>query len=97
MNHVLIVGSGLQGLNTAYALKTRGIPEITIIDGAPGPHGASMVHAGWIVPAHSEPVGAPGMTKQSLKWMLKSDSPLYIKRGVADLLLLCGFFWFWRA
>ena len=97
MNHVLIIGSGLQGLNTAYALKSRGIPEITIIDGAPGPHGASMVHAGWIVPAHSEPVGAPGMTKQSLKWMLKSDSPLYIKPAVADVEFMSWLLRFWRA
>ena len=36
MKHVLIVGSGLIGLNTAYALKQRGVPEITIIDGGPG-------------------------------------------------------------
>ena len=46
MKHVLIIGSGLQGLNTAYALKRRGVPDITIIDSAAGPHGASLVHAG---------------------------------------------------
>jgi D-amino-acid dehydrogenase len=97
MKHVLIIGSGLQGLNAAYALKQRGVSEITIVDSAAGPHGASMVHAGWIVPAHSEPVGAPGMTRQSLKWMLKSDSPLYIKPAVHDFEFMSWLFKFWRA
>jgi D-amino-acid dehydrogenase len=96
MKHVLIIGSGLIGLSTAYALKQRGVPYITILDGAPGPHGASVVNAGWLTTEHSEPVGVPGMTGQALKWMLKSDSPLYIRPAVHDLDLMIWLFRFWR-
>jgi D-amino-acid dehydrogenase len=97
MKHVLIIGSGLIGLSTAFALKQRGVPEITIIDSAPGPHGASVVNAGWVTPTHSDPVGVPGMTKQVAKWMLKSDSPLYIKPALHDPEFMWWLFKFWRA
>src|SRR5688572_8700469 len=96
MKHVLIIGSGLIGLSTAFALKQRGVPDITILDAAPGPHGASVVNAGWITTMHSEPVGAPGMTRQTLKWMLRSDSPLYIKPAVNDPEFMRWLFRFWR-
>jgi D-amino-acid dehydrogenase len=97
MKHVLIIGSGVIGLSTAYSLKQRGVPEITIIDSGPGPHGASVVNAGWVTPAHSDPVGVPGMTTQALKWMLKSDSPLYIKPAVHDPEFMLWLFKFWRS
>jgi D-amino-acid dehydrogenase len=97
MKHVLIIGSGVIGLSTAFSLKQRGVPEITIIDSAPGPHGASVVNAGWVTPAHSDPVGVPGMTKQALKWMLKSDSPLYIKPAINDPEFMFWLFKFWRS
>ena len=41
--------------------------------------GAAEVNAGWIVPAESAPVPGPGMISKSLKWMLRRDSPLYIR------------------
>jgi D-amino-acid dehydrogenase len=97
MKHVLIIGSGLIGLSTAFALKQRGVPDITILDSAPGPHGASVVNAGWITSMHSEPVGAPGMTMQAMKWMLRSDSPLYIKPAVNDPEFIRWLFRFWRS
>ena len=97
MKHVLIIGSGLIGLSTAFALKQRGVPEITILDGAPGPNGASVVNAGWLTTEHSEPVGVPGMTGQALKWMLKSDSPLYIKPSFRDPDLMIWLLRFWRS
>lgn len=97
MKHVLIIGGGIIGLSTAFALKQRGVPQVTVIDSAPGPHGASIVNAGWITQTHSEPVGAPGMTGQVLKWMMKSDSPLYIKPAVNDPEFMWWLFRFWRA
>jgi D-amino-acid dehydrogenase len=93
MKHVLIIGGGVIGLTTAFALKQRGVPEVTILDGAPAPHGASIVNAGWITPSHAEPVG---MTRQALRWMLKSDSPLYIKPAPTDLELMRWLLRFWR-
>ena len=50
-----------------------------------------------LCPRIPSPVGAPGMTRQSLKWMLKSDSPLYIKPAVHDSEFMLWLFKFWRA
>jgi D-amino-acid dehydrogenase len=66
------------GLACAYSLRKRDY-EVTIVDAqAPGA-GASEGNAGWITPSLSMPVPAPGIVGQSLRWMLRSDSPLYIK------------------
>ena len=75
---VVIVGAGVVGLATAYSLASRGA-EVTIVsDRAPGA-GASTNNAGWVVPTESGPVPAPGLILQALKWMLRSDSPVYVR------------------
>jgi D-amino-acid dehydrogenase len=66
------------GLCAAYWLQKRGC-RVTVLDaGSPG-GACSKGNAGWIVPCLSGPVPAPGVVKSSLRWMLRSDSPLYIK------------------
>jgi D-amino-acid dehydrogenase len=97
MRRVVIIGGGIIGLSTAYALYKQGVPEITIVDAAEGPNGASIVNAGWICPAHSDPVPAPGLIGKSMRWMLHSDSPLYIKPSVRDPDLAKWLFSFWRS
>jgi D-amino-acid dehydrogenase len=72
------VGGGVIGLCTAFALRQRGA-AVTVLDAGPTERAASHVNAGWIVPTLSEPVPAPGLIVTSLKWMLRSDSPLYIR------------------
>jgi D-amino-acid dehydrogenase len=75
---VTIVGSGIIGLAAAYELAKRGC-EVTIVgDREPG-GGASINNAGWIVPAESGPVPAPGLVLQALRWMLSPDSPVYVR------------------
>ncbi|MDQ2683939.1 MAG: FAD-dependent oxidoreductase [Chloroflexota bacterium] len=98
MKHVVIIGGGLIGLSTAYSLQQRGVEQVTILEEADGPHGASLVHAGWISPGHSDPVPAPGLVRQSMKWMMRSDSPLYIRPGaMADPDFARWMYRFWRA
>jgi D-amino-acid dehydrogenase len=75
---VVIVGGGVIGLCTAFALRQRGA-AVTVLDAGPTERAASHVNAGWIVPTLAEPVPAPGLIATSLKWMLRSDSPLYIR------------------
>jgi D-amino-acid dehydrogenase len=74
---VVVVGAGIIGLATAHALATRGCQVVLIGDRAPGT-GASVNNAGWIVPAESGPVPAPGVVLQTLRWMLRSDSPVHV-------------------
>jgi D-amino-acid dehydrogenase len=78
MDSVVVVGGGVIGLCTAFALTQRGIP-VTVVDAGPVEQAASHVNAGWVSPTLAEPVPAPGLIVTSLKWMLRSDSPLYIR------------------
>jgi D-amino-acid dehydrogenase len=76
--HVAVLGAGAVGLITAYHLCRDGA-DVTLIDARRTGQGAAEVNAGWIVPAECAPVPGPGMIGQSLKWMLRRDSPLYIR------------------
>lgn len=94
MKNVVVIGGGVIGLSTAYALRKRGV-QVTVVESHAGSHGASVVNAGWICPSLAGPVPSPGLVKKSLKWMLHSDSPLYIK-PVLDFDYLRWLLAFWR-
>lgn len=76
--HTVVIGGGVIGLTTAYHLAREG-ETVTVVDARATGLGASDVNAGWIVPAEAAPVPGPGMILKSMKWMLRPDSPLYIK------------------
>lgn len=76
-----VIGGGVIGLTSAYHLLQDG-HDVTVIDAqAPGA-GASHGNAGWVVPAESGPVPGPGLLLKAARWMLKSDSPLYVRPSV---------------
>ena len=77
MPRTIVVGAGVIGLACAYALKKRGRDVVVLDYGEPG-GACSLGNAGWVSPSISAPIPAPGLTWTSLKWMLRSDSPLYI-------------------
>src|SRR5689334_14532553 len=91
---VVIIGGGVIGLCTAFALERRGI-TVTVLDAGQRELAASHVNAGWIVPTLAEPVPAPGLIATSLRWMLRSDSPLYIRPRL-DPAFLRWTLRFWR-
>jgi D-amino-acid dehydrogenase len=73
----IVVGAGVIGLACAYALRKRG-RDVVVLDSGPPGGACSLGNAGWVSPSISAPIPAPGLTWTSLKWMLRSDSPLYI-------------------
>lgn len=75
---VVVVGGGVVGLSSAWFLCRGGADVTVITDGATGA-GASAVNAGWVVPALSGPVAAPGVLSGGLKWMLRPASPFYAR------------------
>lgn len=75
---VAIVGGGAIGLMTAYHLAREGA-DVTVVDARRTGRGAAEVNAGWYCPGESAPVPGPGMVTKSLAWMLRRDSPLYIR------------------
>ena len=94
MSRVVVIGGGAVGLACAYELARRGSEVVVLDRGEPG-NGCSAGNLGWVVPALSDPLPAPGVVRESLKWMLKRDSPLYIDPRFA--LSAPGWLWrFWR-
>jgi D-amino-acid dehydrogenase len=96
MKQVLIIGSGVIGLCSAYYAAQRGF-RVTVIDRNPAAHeGCSYGNAGMIVPSHFVPLAAPGAVALGLKWMRNPESPFWIKPRV-DWDLLDWGIKFWRA
>lgn len=94
MSKIIIVGGGVIGLASAYYLRKKG-HEIVIIDKGELGGECSSGNMGWVCPTLSDPVPAPGLMKTSLKWMMKRDSPLYIKPSAVPS--LSGWLYhFWR-
>jgi D-amino-acid dehydrogenase len=75
---VVVIGAGVIGLTTAYDLAREGA-EVVVVDARASGLGASAVNAGWFVPAEATPVPGPKMVGQTLRWMLRRDSPVYIR------------------
>jgi D-amino-acid dehydrogenase len=92
--HVLVIGGGVVGLTTAYHLIREGA-SVTLVDARATGLGASIVNAGWLVPAEAAPMPGPGVVRSSLKWMLRPDSPLYIKPSTKPA-FLSFMFGLWR-
>lgn len=91
MTRTIVIGAGVIGLASAYSLKRRGRDVVVIDMGQPG-EACTKGNAGWITPSISAPIPAPGLTWTSIKWMFKSDSPLYISPTAAPGLAR----WLWR-
>ncbi|QRR02363.1 NAD(P)/FAD-dependent oxidoreductase [Dyadobacter sandarakinus] len=83
---VLIIGSGIMGLSSAYYLLKSGW-QVTLIDKGDLSDNCSQGNAGMIVPSHFIPLAAPGMISKGIKWMFNSRSPFYVKPSL-DLSLI---------
>ena len=76
--HVIVVGAGIIGLCSAYYLNKKGL-KVTVLDNTDGTDNCSFGNAGFFVPSHIVPLASPGIVSQGLRWMMRSDSPFYIK------------------
>ena len=88
---VLIIGGGVIGVSAAYVLAKSGV-DVTLIEKGEISSGATYGNAGYIVPCHSNPIPAPGVLTQGLKWLLDPESPFYIKPSLSPDLLR----WIWE-
>jgi D-amino-acid dehydrogenase len=76
---VIVLGSGVVGVTTAYYLARAGI-EVTVIDRQPGPGlDTSFANAGQISPGYASPWAAPGIPLKAFKWLFQRHAPLAIQ------------------
>ena len=88
---VVIVGGGAIGACSALELARRGARVSLLERGAELAWGCSAGNAGLICPSHSAPLATPAALRQGLRWMLKPDSPLYLRPRLGVLPWLARF------
>ncbi|MFI7063142.1 NAD(P)/FAD-dependent oxidoreductase [Kribbella sp. NPDC050124] len=79
---IVVVGAGVVGLACGYELLQDG-HDVVVLDSARAGQAASHGNAAKVAIAEAGPVPAPGMVVQGLKWMLRPDSPLYVKPSLS--------------
>ena len=76
---VLVLGSGVIGVTSAYYLAKKGF-DVTVIDRQPAVGmETSFANAGQISPGYSAPWAAPGVPLKAIKWLFQRHAPLALK------------------
>jgi D-amino-acid dehydrogenase len=89
---VIVLGSGVVGVTSAYYLARAG-HEVTVIDREAGPAlETSFANAGQISPGYASPWAAPGVPLKAVKWMFQKHAPLAIRLDGTQFQLQ----WMWQ-
>ncbi|MFC5387656.1 D-amino acid dehydrogenase [Aquamicrobium segne] len=76
---ILVLGSGVIGVTTAFFLSEAG-HEVTVIDRQDGPAlETSFANAGEVSPGYSSPWAGPDIPFKALKWLMMKHGPLVLK------------------
>ncbi len=76
---VVVVGGGAIGVCCALELARRGA-QVTLLErGEELASGASSGNAGLLCPSHSTPIANPKSLGQACRWILRPDSPFYLR------------------
>ncbi len=89
----VVVGAGAIGAACAHYLARSGW-RVTLADRDDFGRGCSYANACLIVPSHSHPIPGPGAIRQAARWMLRPDSPFYVRPRLDPGLL--GWLWQFR-
>jgi len=83
---VIVIGSGLLGVSTAWALCERGV-DVTVIDRAEGPaRETSFANGALLTPSMADPWNSPGVFWKLLRWLGRENSPMLLRlRAVPSL------------
>ncbi len=76
---IIVLGSGVIGVTTAYYLARQGL-DVTVVDRQPAAGlETSFANAGQISPGYSTPWAAPGIPLKAIKWLFQRHAPLAIR------------------
>lgn len=83
----IVLGAGVVGVSTAYALARRGV-EVLVLDRQPAPAlETSYANGGQISACHVTPWATPNTPHQLAKWFGRPEAPLYLPIWKPDLAL----------
>ena len=86
---VLVLGSGVIGVTSAYYLARAG-HEVTVVDRQAEPaRETSFANAGEVSPGYSSPWAGPGVPVKAVKWLLMKHGPLVIRPKIDPVM------WVW--
>ncbi|MGO1719366.1 MAG: D-amino acid dehydrogenase [Luteimonas sp.] len=89
---VLVLGSGVVGVTTAWYLRQAG-HDVVVVDRQPEPAmETSFANAGQVSPGYASPWPAPGIPAKAIGWLLSRHAPLAI-RPTADP---AQYRWMWQ-
>ncbi|MDF0489327.1 D-amino acid dehydrogenase [Sphingomonas sp. H39-1-10] len=84
---VIVLGSGVIGVTSAWYLARAG-HEVIVVDRQAGPAlETSFANAGEISPGYASPWAAPGIPRKAVKWLMMRHAPL-ILRPQLDMAML---------
>jgi D-amino-acid dehydrogenase len=86
---VLVIGGGVIGLACALALLEEG-SSVRLVERDTLGSGASHGNLGMIMPSHALPLTRPGMMRDLLRWMWRSDSPVLVRPSLDPLFFAWG-------
>ncbi|MDO7086413.1 D-amino acid dehydrogenase [Pseudocolwellia sp. AS88] len=82
---VLVLGSGVIGVTSAWYLAKSG-HDVTVVDRQPSvANETSFANAGQISPGYSAPWAAPGIPAKAIKWLMQELAPLKISTRDLDM------------
>lgn len=76
---VAIVGAGIIGVTTAYALSRAGLRTVVLERNAAPARETSYANGGLVTPSMSDPWAAPGLPGKVLGWIGKEDAPFLLR------------------
>lgn len=79
MSHIVILGAGITGVTSAYALLERG-HHVTVLDRHRYPAmETSFANGGQLSACNAEVWNSPATIAKGLRWMLRRDAPLLLR------------------
>ncbi|MCR6663660.1 MAG: D-amino acid dehydrogenase [Luteimonas sp.] len=88
---ILVLGSGVIGVTTAWGLRQAGHEVVVVDRQAAAAQETSFGNAGQVSPGYASPWPAPGIPAKAIGWLLSRHAPLAIK-PTADL---AQYRWLW--